>query len=158
MPFPSSLSTPNMPGAAAIAKVSEERAFKMQFVLVGFTQDAGFRVFAFEGIGEDRTRTKFTVRADLALIRGYEIRVQELPLLCRALLERVTQIGSEVTGQEGTAPEPARLENTWTYTEEEMRLHASGCAEVRDAAQRKKSMRRFGLNQPGAGSRAPQAW
>jgi hypothetical protein len=140
-------------GAAAIEKVSEERAFKMQFVLVGFTQDAGFRVFAFEGIGEDRTRTKFTVRADLALIRGYEIRVQELPLLCRGLLERVTQIASEVTGGEIAPPE-----HTWIYTEEEMRLHASGCAEARDAAQRKKSMRRFGLNQPGAGSRSPQAW
>jgi len=145
-------------GAIAIEKVSEERAFKMQFVLVGFTQDAGFRVFAFEGIGEDRTRTTFTVRADLALIRGYEIRVQELPLLCRGLLERVTQTGSEVTSQESAGPEPARLENTWIYTEEEMRLHANGCAEVRDAAQRKKSMRRFGLNQPGAGSRAPQSW
>jgi hypothetical protein len=153
-----STSALNTPEGVAIEKVSEERAFKMQFVLVGFTQDAGFRVFAFEGIGEDRTRTKFTVRADLALIRGYEIRVQELPLLCRGLLERMTQIGSEVTSQENAGPEPARLENTWIYTEEEMRLHASGCAEVRDAAQRKKSMRRFGLNQPGAGSRAPQSW
>jgi hypothetical protein len=139
--------------AVVIEKISEERAFKMQFVLVGFTQDAGFRVFAFEGIGEDRMRTQFTVRADLALIRGYEIRVQELPLLCRGLLERVTQIASEVTGPESAAPE-----RTWIYTEEEMRLHASGCAEARDAAQRKKSMRRFGLNQPGAGSRSPQAW
>jgi hypothetical protein len=144
-------------GAAAIEKVSEERAFKMQFVLVGFTQEEGFRVFAFEGIGEDRSRTKFTVRADLALIRGYEIRVQELPLLCRALLERVTQVTTEVA-TEVSGEEPAPQERTWIYTEEEMRLHASSCAEVRDAAQRKKSMRKFGLNQPGAGSRAPQAW
>ena len=149
--------------AVVIEKISEERAFKMQFVLVGFTQDAGFRVFAFEGVGEDRTRTKYTVRADLALIRGYEIRVQELPLLCRGLLERVTQITSEVTGEEPAAresalQEPAPQKNTWIYTEEEMRQHASGCAEARDAAQRKKSMRRFGLNQPGAGSRSPQAW
>ncbi len=130
----------------------------MQFVLVGFTQDAGFRVFAFEGIGEDRARTKFTVRADLALIRGYEIRVQELPLLCRGLLERMTQAAIEGAGQEAASPEAASREHTWIYTEEEMRLHASTCAEARDAAQRKKSMRRFGLNQPGAGSRSPQAW
>jgi hypothetical protein len=150
-----STSSPNTPAAAAI-KVPEERAFKMQFVLVGFTQDAGFRVFAFEGIAEDRTRTKFTVRADLALIRGYEIRVQELPLLCRALLERVTQVTTtEAAGQEPLVQE---REHSWTYTEEDMRLHATGCAEARDVAQRKKSMRRFGLNQPGAGSRAPQAW
>ena len=158
-----STSALNTTGAIAIEKVSEERAFKMQFVLVGFTQDAGFRVFAFEGIGEDRTRTKFTVRADLALIRAYEIRVQELPLLCRGLLERVTQIGIDGADQERASQEPALEEEalperTWIYTEEEMRLHASGCAEARDAAQRKKSMRRFGLNQPGAGSRSPQAW
>jgi hypothetical protein len=156
MPFRSSLNTA---GEAAVEKVSEERAFKMQFVLVGFTQDAGFRVFAFEGIGEDRTRTKFTVRADLALIRGYEIRVQELPLLCRGLLERVTQVADQDSApQDSVLPERALPERTWIYTEEDMRLHASGCAEARDAAQRKKSMRRFGLNQPGAGSRSPQAW
>jgi hypothetical protein len=130
----------------------------MQFVLVGFTQDAGFRVFSFEGISENRTRTKFTVRTDLALIRGYEIRVQELPLLCRGLLERVTQSAADGADQEPGAAERALPERTWIYTEEEMRLHASTCAEARDAAQRKKSMRKFGLNQPGAGSRSPQAW
>ena len=62
----------------------------MQFVLTGFTQDLGFRVFAFEGIGADRIRTKFTVKAELALIRNYGIRIQELPLLCRGLLDRRT--------------------------------------------------------------------
>ena len=60
----------------------------MQFVLVGFSSDLGFRVFSFEGIAEDRTRTRFAVRTDLALIRNYGIRVQELPILCRGLLER----------------------------------------------------------------------
>ena len=130
----------------------------MQFTLVGFKQDEGFRVFTFEGIGENRTRTAFTVRTDLALIRGYGIRVQELPLLCRGLLERVTQIATDVTDQGPGVSEHTLPERTWIYTEEEMRLHASTCAEARDAAQRKKSMRKFGLNQPGAGSRSPQAW
>ena len=41
----------------------------MQFILTGFTQDMGFRVFAFERLADDRTRTKCSVRADLALIR-----------------------------------------------------------------------------------------
>ena len=135
-------------GAAALAKVSEERAFKMQFMLVGFSQDGGFRVFTFEGIGEDRTRTKFTVRTDLALIRGYGIRMQELPLLCREYLERATLV-------EVGSTEPER---TWTYTEDEMRLHASGCAAVRDAAQRKKSMRRIAPNPNGTASRAQHPW
>lgn len=51
----------------------------MQFILTGFTPDTGFRVFAFQGIGTDRTRTDFTVRTDLSLIRRYGIRMQELP-------------------------------------------------------------------------------
>ena len=60
----------------------------MQFVMTGFTQDIGFRVFAFEGIAGDGTRTPFTVRLDLALSRKYGIRIQELPLLCLGHLER----------------------------------------------------------------------
>ncbi len=61
----------------------------MQFVLSGFTQEMGFRVFRFEGVAADRprTRTVFTVRAERALIRRYGIQIQELPLLCRGLLD-----------------------------------------------------------------------
>jgi hypothetical protein len=82
----------------------------MQFILVGFNQETDFRTFAFQGIAADRTRTEFTVRADLALSRKYGIRVQELPLLCRRLLER------DDTGEE---------KRTLTFTEEDMRLHAN---------------------------------
>lgn len=98
----------------------------MQFILMGFSQDSqdmGFRMFAFEGIAADRTRTEFTVRADLALIRTYGIRVQELPLLCRGLLERRAE------GQE---------RRTLTFTEEEMRLYANDCAAAREAAALKR--------------------
>jgi hypothetical protein len=82
----------------------------MQFILVGFNQETDFRTFAFQGIAADRTRTEFTVRADLALSRKYGIRVQELPLLCRRLLER------DDRGEE---------KHTLTFTEEDMRLHAN---------------------------------
>ena len=81
----------------------------MHFILTGFTQDMGFRVFAFERRGEDRIRTKYTVRADLALILRYGIRLQELPLLCRGLLER------RENGEEAGA---------LTFTEDEMCLYA----------------------------------
>lgn len=64
---------------------------KMQFILRGFSQVVALRVFAFEGIAADRTRALFTVSADLALARRYRIRLQELPLLCRSVLERVTK-------------------------------------------------------------------
>jgi hypothetical protein len=97
----------------------------MQFILRGFTQDTGFRVFAFEGIAGDRSRTEFTVRTDLALIRRYGIRVQELPLLCRGLLEQRDESGPE---------------RTMTFTEDGMRQHADTCAAERDAAQKKRLM------------------
>jgi hypothetical protein len=96
----------------------------MHFVLKGFTQDTEFRVFAFDGIAADRTRTEFAVRADLALIRRYGIRVQELPLLCRGLLE--TRDESEET-------------HTVTFTEEKMRVHQEDCAATRQAAAIKRN-------------------
>ena len=60
----------------------------MQIILTGFSQDMGFRVFAFECVGEDKVRTSFEVRADLSLVRKYGILMQELPLLCCRILER----------------------------------------------------------------------
>ena len=110
----------------------------MQFVLTGFTQDTGFRVFAFEGIAGDRTRTAFTVRTDLALIRRYGIRVQELPLLCRGLLEHRGE---------------GEQERTITFTEEGMRLHADNCAAERSAAQKRKSAHRPPIKPTGTGWR-----
>ena len=95
----------------------------MQFILMGFNQETDFRTFAFQGIASDRTRTDFTVRADLALTRKYGIRVQELPLLCRRLLER------DDTGEE---------KRTLTFTEDDMRLHAdTETARVKASPKRK---------------------
>ena len=99
----------------------------MQFILTGFTPDGGFRVFAFEGIAADHTRTVFTVRADLALTHIHGIRMQELPLLCRELLER------------GDESQP---EHNITFSEENMRAHAEGAKAVRDAALKKKAAQR----------------
>jgi hypothetical protein len=100
----------------------------VQFSLIGFRQDTGFRVFTFEGTAADRTRTAYTVRADLALTRKYGIRVQELPLLCRGILERAGE-GEQKSGA--------------IFTEEEMRLHSHNCTEARDAAiRRRKSLHR----------------
>jgi hypothetical protein len=50
------------------------------------------------------TRTHFVVRADLELMRKYEIRVQELPLLCRRLLERRDQEEPDHTAAEIVRP------------------------------------------------------
>jgi hypothetical protein len=103
-------------------------AMKMQFSLTGFSQDEGFRVFAFEGSTADRTKTKFSVRTDLALIQRYGIRVQELPLLCKGLLDRRDEDDQQ---------------RTFVFTEKEMCVYANECARAREAAlQKRKPPRR----------------
>ena len=115
----------------------------MRYILTGFTHELGFRVFAFEGVTDDRARTAFTVRADLALMRKYGIRTQELPLLCRGLLERLAD---------------GDRQRTLTYTEEDMCLYAATCNAAREAAaQKKKVPRRPPSENLGAAWRSPQA-
>ncbi len=115
----------------------------MQFNLIGFSQDTGFRVFAFEGAAAGRIRTEYTVRADLDLIRKYGIRVQELPLLCRGLLERAGEGEQKCTA---------------TFTEEQMRLHALNCAAARNATIHKRKSPRTTppTQQIGSNRRTPQ--
>jgi hypothetical protein len=113
----------------------------MRFILQGFTQNTGFRVVKFEGIAADQTRTGFVVETDLALTRRYGIRLQELPLLCRELLERC---------DEG---EQAR---TFTFTEAEMVLHASSQAAEREVRQRRNSMHGAPGKQAGTAWRTAQ--
>jgi hypothetical protein len=129
------------PANAKPASVKPDKEHKMQFVLSGFSQDVGFRVFAFEGINAERVRSLYAVRADLALIRLYGIPMQELPLLCRALLERRHET-SETHGL--------------TFTEDEMRACASERAAARESAQRKKPPRRPAAENLGAAWRGPQ--
>lgn len=113
----------------------------MQYILIGFTHDIGFRVFAFEGVGEDRVRTEFRVRADLSLIRRYGIRVQELPILCRGILERRNEDEEK---------------RTFTYTEADMRVNAELCAEQAAAAKTRKVPRRPPSENVGAAWRGTQ--
>jgi hypothetical protein len=112
----------------------------MQFILKGFSHALGFRVFAFEGIAADRTRTAFTVRTDLALTRRYGIRLQELPLLCRAVLERCHN------GEETRA---------FTYTEQDMCLYAECAAARVEAAKQRRPPRRPATGHAGAAWRVP---
>ena len=112
----------------------------MQFTLTGFTQEAGCRVFAYEGVGEDRIRIKFTVRADLALSRKYGIRLQELPLMCLGILERSSETDEASVVAGGAAPPIAH--RTLTFTEEAMILYADEIVAARDAAALKRSSNR----------------
>lgn len=95
----------------------------MGFVLTGFDQEAGIRMYAFERTGAG-INAEFTVGVELGLITAYGIRIQELPLLCRELLERRAESGEA---------------RSLTFTEAEMRTHANTCAMARElAALRKK--------------------
>lgn len=96
---------------------------EMQNTLVEFTHDEGFRVFSFDHRGEDNVPTRCDVRADLALSRTYGIRVQELPLLCRGLLDR--------------KPEASGVQSL-TFAESDMRASAG----ERDAARAEAAKKR----------------
>lgn len=113
----------------------------MQFILTGFTQDMGFRVFAFEGVKADRTRARYTVRADLVLVRKYGIRVQELPLLCRALLDKCGESDER---------------RTLIFGEDEMQLRARDSALARETAAMRKPPRRPAAANIGTAWRVPQ--
>ena len=113
---------------------------KIQFILKGFSQVMGFRIFAFEGIAADRTRTAFTVETDLALTRRYGIRLQELPLLCRAVLER---------------PHEGDEKRAFEYTEQDMRLYADCAAARQEAAKQRRPPRRPATGHVGAAWRVP---
>jgi len=106
----------------------KEEAAKTQFLLTGFTQAAGIRIYAFEG-RIDARRIDYTVEVDLALIPGYGIRIQDLPLLCRELLQQRAQ--------------PDEISSV-VFTEQQMRSHAEKLAVARDEAEhRKKQARPF---------------
>jgi hypothetical protein len=124
----------------------------MQFILTGFTQDTGFRVFAFEGVAVGKIRTVFTVRADLALSRRYGIAMQDLPLLCRSLLDR-----QEENGEPAESDKPASESHALTFSEEEMRACADKrTADRASAALKRKAPRRPVVENAGAAWRGPQ--
>lgn len=57
------------------------------FLLTGFRSEQSLRIYTFQRVEADRTRTAFTVSADLTLTAKYNIRLQDLPLLCRSVLD-----------------------------------------------------------------------
>ena len=113
---------------------------KPQFLLTGFTQAAGIRTYAFEG-RVDASRIDYTVKVDLALIPRYGIRIQDLPLLCRELLQQ-----REQTDETGGI----------VFTEQRMRSHAEQLVTVRKEAEgRKKRPRQFASADAETGWRSP---
>ena len=106
----------------------------MQFALTGFTPDSKFRIFAFQGVGADQKKTPYTVTADMSLIRLYGIMIQDLPLLCLALLEKSSASGS--------------VDRALILSEANMKSQADLRAADRAEADRKKSLRRTPPRRP----------
>ena len=99
---------------------------KNQFLLTGFTQAKNLRIYAFDG-RIDARRVDYTVEVDLALIPGYGIRIQDLPLLCRELLQQRSQ------------PDET---SSVVFTEQRMRSHAEKLAMEREEAEYRKKQPR----------------
>jgi hypothetical protein len=94
----------------------------MRYVLTGFTHSTGFRVFAFDGVTEHWVRTSYSVRADLALSRKHGIHMQELPLLCRAVLDRRSE-GDD--------------QRAFTFTEDDMTIHSNAMSAAAESRKKK---------------------
>ena len=71
----------------------------MEFHLVRIDEVDGVRQFAFDRIHSGASRTEVIVRADVTMARKYDIRLQELPLLCRLFLDGLpeSELSSPVT-------------------------------------------------------------
>ena len=110
----------------------------MEFSMTGFSEDHGVRRYTFKVAIANRTSQEFTVETDVALLRKYGIALQELPLLCRRLLEKIA------VSEEG---------HVLTFSEELMREHAANCAAVLRAAQEKRKSHRRPIS-----SRVGQHW
>lgn len=127
------------PTDSPVERKKEEGA-KRQFILTGFTQAAGIRMYAFQS-RVDARRIDCTVEVDLALIPGYGIRIQDLPLLCREFLQQRTE-PDEIT--------------SLVFTEPHMKSHAEKLAIARENAEHgKKRPRPFVSADSGSAWRSP---
>lgn len=100
----------------------------LEFILLGFSQNNNMRRFFFERTGAaGMAREQFTVDADMGLARRYKIAMQDLPLLCRRMLDQA----------DGT------VSRTLIFGEAQMCSHAGILASEMEArALKKKPFRR----------------
>ena len=106
---------------------------KVNFTLKGFSQILESRVFEFEGLTANSGRVVFTVSIDLALARKYGIRLQELPLLCKGILDQAGEFEEK---------------RTFIYTEADMSEHAHSLALREEAAKHRKTPRPPAADRP----------
>jgi hypothetical protein len=103
----------------------------MEYLLEHYRQTAALRVFVFDGVSPDRSHSRFTVSVDTALLGRYTIALQELPLLCRRLLQERAIAGGS---------------HTLTFAETDMARLAAERAEALETARQRKFHRRPGVS------------
>jgi hypothetical protein len=119
---------PDPRDAAAFSPPLEGAAF-MQFLYMGFTQNANVRSFRFQGVVARERPSKvaqnieFLLTADMALLAQHRIRVQDGPTLCLKILT------TAFAGEEDRALEFS----TYVITREDVSLFASARNAVEDA-------------------------
>lgn len=102
---------------------SQHRNKNTEFTLTGFRQTNGIRYYVYQGHHCDGRASEFTVDAEVRLLQKHGIGLQELPLLCRRLLEKQN---------------PDVSLRAVTFTEDLMKDHADQRAALKQAAQNKK--------------------
>ena len=93
------------------------------FILTGFRQTNGIRYYMYQAQHDDGSSSEITVDAEMRLLLKHGIGLQELPLLCRRLLEVQDQHASL---------------RAVTFTEDLMKEQADQRAALKQAAQAKK--------------------
>jgi hypothetical protein len=136
----------------------------MEFVLIGFRQEKNIRRYAFDAVSSSHVRTHVTVGADLSLARAYRIPLQELPLLCRRLLEDLTEAQTTQPTKAGSAKPQASKNGGLSleklmYTEKEMLGYAKDRAVAETLAEQKRRAHRVPVtrrngSRPGAAKTA----
>jgi hypothetical protein len=106
---------------------SQHRDKNTDFIMTGFHQAEGIRYYVYQVQHEDGSVSESTVDADVRLLRKHGIALQELPLLCRRLLERQNSDASV---------------RAVTFTEDLMKEQADQRAALKQAAQAKKKVYR----------------
>lgn len=102
---------------------SQPRDNGTDFMLTEFHELHGIRYYVYLGQHDDGLLSEFTVDADVKLLRKHGIALQELPLLCRRLLEKQN---------------PDSCLKAVTFTEDLMKEQADQRAVLKRAAQEKK--------------------
>jgi hypothetical protein len=116
----------------------------VEFVLTGFSQENNIRRYTFQALPAGNSKPvatnkkEWTVSADLSLMRKHKIPLQELPLLCKRLVE---------------AQADQAKEDTLMFTERDMLGYASNRTAAELAAEVKKRARRMPSS-----SRVGMAW